>query len=621
MSEKHTLFRHMWVLTWLVSLAFWHVCLYRQTFGSSHSSTMARSLILKTSLNEGLPGPEHFEIQKSAWPTLGDGVIVMLLTVSADPYMRYRIRSDGDYKPGEPMLGLVAGKIIDSNMPEWKVGDLFGAELPYTDVQAVPASKAKAFRRLTGLISEDQISLGVGALGMPGSTAYGGLIDILKPQKGETLWVSGAAGAVGSMVGMMAKHVFGCTVVGSAGGPAKCKLVKEQFGFDHCVDYKACESAKDLAKALRRAAPGGIDMYFENVGGMHFEAAMQCLRPKGRVAICGVISDYNKAKMSPNKIYISNMIYTEQTIQGFHCLPWLLGEKGHFLDDMAGWVREGKVQVRETVFNGLDSFGSAFRALFEGTNTGKVVVRVFPATSKLWLNDTGDLLWKIVAKHLENLSSLECFFWSWMSLSLFGSPHLSPPVKSSHSHPVQKLADAELANLMRKYTAQLLDCCDLTWLDPFRDLMISSKVKFTRFEETKELLMGTMSPKQGAASWEKHYTHIVLMCKSIQQYLHQLEEDMWSGIVNTHFKHKHNVTIKPQISSCRIKSKLSMSQKWACSGGHLQSSQEATWQMLVKRVVNGASSEDWVFRIQDIGSHSSYFTRSRPTSEEGLSTN
>ena len=359
------------------------MCLYRQTFGSSHSSTMARSLILKTSLNEGLPGPEHFEIQESAWPTLGDGVIVMLLTVSADPYMRYRIRSDGDYKPGEPMLGLVAGKIIDSNVPEWKVGDLFGAELPYTDVQAVPAWKAKAFRRLTGLISEDQISLGVGALGMPGSTAYGGLIDILKPQNGETLWVSGAAGAVGSMVGMMAKHVFGCTVIGSAGGPAKCKLVKEQFGFDHCVDYKACESAKDLAKALRRAAPGGIDMYFENVGGMHFEAAMQCLRPKGRVAICGVISDYNKAKMSSNKIYISNMIYTEQTIQGFHCLPWLVGEKGHFLEDMAGWMREGKVQVRETVFNGLDSFGSAFRALFEGTNTGKVVVRVFPAKSKL----------------------------------------------------------------------------------------------------------------------------------------------------------------------------------------------------------------------------------------------
>lgn len=352
-----------------------------EPFGAS--SAMARTLILKVSLDEGLPGPEHFEIRESPTPVIGDGVIVMLLTVSADPYMRYRIRSDGDYKPGEPMLGLVAGKILDSKVPEWKIGDLFGAELPYTDVQAVSARKVKSFRRLTGLISEDQISLGIGALGMPGSTAYGGLIDILKPKKGETLWVSGAAGAVGSMVGMMAKNVFGCTVIGSAGGPEKCKLVKEQFGFDDCVDYKACKTTKDLVKALRQAAPGGIDMYFENVGGMHFEAAMQCLCPKGRVAICGVISDYNKAKMSPNKIYISNMIYTEQTIQGFQCLPWLLGERGHFLQDMAQWIGEGKVKTRETVFDGLESFGSAFRALFEGSNTGKVVIRVFAPRSRL----------------------------------------------------------------------------------------------------------------------------------------------------------------------------------------------------------------------------------------------
>ena len=125
---------------------------------------MARTLILKVSLDEGLPGPEHFEIRESPTPVIGDGVIVMLLTVSADPYMRYRIRSDGDYKPGEPMLGLVAGKILDSKVPEWKIGDLFGAELPYTDVQAVSARKVKSFRRLTGLISEDQISLGIGAL-------------------------------------------------------------------------------------------------------------------------------------------------------------------------------------------------------------------------------------------------------------------------------------------------------------------------------------------------------------------------------------------------------------------------------------------------------------------------
>jgi len=345
---------------------------------------MASALILQTNLNEGVPGPEHFEMRQYPRPQLGDGILVQLLVVSADPYMRYRIRSDGDYKADSPMLGLVAGKVLETNVPEWKVGDLFGAELPYIDIQAVPASRLRMFRRLTGLVSEENISLGIGALGMPGSTAYGGLTDILRPKSGEVIWVSGAAGAVGSMVGMIAKHVFGCTVIGSAGGPEKCKLVTDRFGFDHCLDYKACKSTRDLITALAELAPSGIDMYFENVGGMHFEAAMKCLRPNGRVAVCGVISDYNKPKMTPNKIYISNMIYTSQRIEGFQCFPWLSGERGNFLQDMAKWVDEGKVKVEETVFDGLESFGSAFRALFEGGNTGKVVVRMqSSAKSKL----------------------------------------------------------------------------------------------------------------------------------------------------------------------------------------------------------------------------------------------
>ena len=301
---------------------------------------MVSSLILKTNLDEGVPGPEHFELREVPWTQLKDGVVVQLLAVSADPYMRYRIRSDGDYRAGEAMFGLVAGRVLQSKLAAWPPGELFGAELPFTEVQAVEPWKLKGFRRLTGLVPLERISLGVGVLGMPGSTAYGGLTDILRPQEGETIWVSGAAGAVGSLVGMMAKKVFGCKVIGSAGGPEKCGLVKG-FGFDHCIDYKACKRTKDLVKALKDAAPEGIDMYFENVGGMHFEAAMQCLRPRGRVAICGVISDYNKPRMSPNKIYISNMIYSEQTIQGFHCLPWLLGQKGRFLEDMASWLREG----------------------------------------------------------------------------------------------------------------------------------------------------------------------------------------------------------------------------------------------------------------------------------------
>jgi len=339
---------------------------------------MAKTIILKQHLLEGLPGPEHFDIVSYPLPLIGDGLLVELLTISADPYMRGRIKPGGGYEAGKPMSGFVSGKVLESKLPDWQPGDLFGASLPYTTVQAVSSAtlKKNPFRKLSGMVSEDQISLGIGVLGMPGATAYGGLIDILKPEPGQTIWVSAAAGAVGSMVGMMAKNVFGCKVIGSAGGPAKCKLVLEQFGFDHCIDYKTCSKTSDLIRALRQVAPDGIDMYFENVGGMHFEAAMSCLRMSGRVAICGAIAGYNDARPTPNKIHITNMIYTGQRIEGFVCTPWLLGLKGNFLNDMAKWVKEGKVRVEETFSDGLESFGTAFQELLVGGNTGKVVVRL-----------------------------------------------------------------------------------------------------------------------------------------------------------------------------------------------------------------------------------------------------
>ena len=171
----------------------------------------------------------------------------------------------GEKKPGSVMEGFIAGKVLESNHAAWQAGNLFGAELPLTTMQAISARQLKkaTIWKLTDYITEDQISLGVGILGMPGSTAYGGTVDVLRPKEGETIFVSAACGAVGSMVGQIAKNVYKCTVIGSCGDPNKCDLIKKKFGFDHAIDYKQCKSKDDLLAALKTAAPDGIDMYWE----------------------------------------------------------------------------------------------------------------------------------------------------------------------------------------------------------------------------------------------------------------------------------------------------------------------------------------------------------------------
>jgi 2-alkenal reductase len=163
------------------------------------------------------------------------------------------------------MVGYIAGKVLESNSPEWKAGDLIGASVPYTTVQAISGEELKQTLtwKLTDYITEDQISLGVGLLGPPGATAYGGIVDVLHPAEGETVFISAASGAVGSMAGQIAKNVYKCTVIGSCGGPAKCEKIKAKFGYDHAIDYKQCKSKDDLIAALKAAAPDGIDMYFE----------------------------------------------------------------------------------------------------------------------------------------------------------------------------------------------------------------------------------------------------------------------------------------------------------------------------------------------------------------------
>jgi NADPH-dependent curcumin reductase CurA len=349
-------------------------------------SVTSRTIILKNNLNEGLPGPEHFHIEDSSLNIdemkkmlTNDSVLVQLLVISADPYLRGTIRTDYAHsvQAGHPMKGFVAGKVIASINPHWKEGDLFGANLPFTTYQVVSAEVIEhGFRKLTNLVNENEISLGIGILGMPGSTSYGGLCGVLRPKEGETIFISAAAGAVGGVVGMIAKQVFHCTVIGSCGGEDKCAFIKEKYGFDHAIDYKTAHTKEELVQRLKEVAPQGIDMYFENVGGIHFEAAFEVLRPLGRIAVCGTISTYNAKAPVLCSIDPFQLVYNQQRIEGFVCHRWLHGQEGNFLQDMSQWLQEGKVHVQETVFEGIEKWPEAFQSLFLGKNFGKVVVKV-----------------------------------------------------------------------------------------------------------------------------------------------------------------------------------------------------------------------------------------------------
>jgi NADPH-dependent curcumin reductase CurA len=280
------------------------------------TATTARTLVLAAHIaNETLPSPANFRVTEAPAPTPADvpegGVLVAARYVSADPYQRSAMRADrpGAKQVGEALTGFLSGVVLASRGAAWVAGDLFGASLPLATVQVVTAEAlAKTVMwRLTGLCSEEELSLGVGLLGMPGATAWGGLLKVLRPEKGQALLVTAASGAVGQLVGQIARHVCECSVVvGTAGGPAKCAALTERFGFTHAIDYKALSGwgeggarearAEALAAQLKASAPG-LDMVFENVGGATFEAAFRCLGKGGRIAVCGGISDYGSERI------------------------------------------------------------------------------------------------------------------------------------------------------------------------------------------------------------------------------------------------------------------------------------------------------------------------------------
>jgi NADPH-dependent curcumin reductase CurA len=331
--------------------------------------TTSREIHLK-SRPMGKATLDDFELATVDVPAPGPGQVqVRNLWMSVDPYMRSRMFDRPSYTPpfqlGKPLEGGAVGRVIASADPAFGPGDLVQSSFGWREVFDAPAS---ALQKLPDVGLPPEAFLGVA--GMPGLTAYVGLLRIAGLKEGDVVFVSGAAGAVGSAACQIAK-LKGHTVIGSAGGSHKIAFMKE-IGVDHTIDYKA---TPDLAAALAKAAPRGIDVYFDNVGGPHLEAALTAARNFARVALCGMISQYNDAVASPGPSDMSLVVSKRLRLQGFivqdhsDLVP-------SFLKDMAEWIASGKVKRRETVDEGIEHAPDAFLKLFEGANVGKMLVKL-----------------------------------------------------------------------------------------------------------------------------------------------------------------------------------------------------------------------------------------------------
>lgn len=318
---------------------------------------------------QGIPKHTDFAMIDVPASPLGDGEVrVANRWLSVDPYMRGRMNDVKSYVPpfriGEPMQGGAIGEVIESNAPGFVPGDMVQHMLGWRDEAVAPA---EGLQKLPPLDVDPQAFLG--QFGMPGMTGYFGLLAVAEAGEGDTVFVSAAAGAVGSTVVQVAK-AKGMTVVGSAGGAEKCAWVKS-LGADAVIDYKA---GVPVVKALAEAAPKGIDVYFDNVGGEHLDAALAHARPQARFAICGMIDVYNDGKATELR-YLARLIGNRVQVRGFIVSDYF-ARADEFYRDMGGWLAAGKLQREETVHDGLDAMPEAFLGLFSGGNTGKMLVRV-----------------------------------------------------------------------------------------------------------------------------------------------------------------------------------------------------------------------------------------------------
>jgi NADPH-dependent curcumin reductase CurA len=323
----------------------------------------------------GMPDDDTYDFVEEELPALEDGQLLLrVVYLSLDPYMRGRMSDAPSYAAPVPVGGLMVGgtvcQVEESRHPDWQVGDW---ALSYSGWQTRAISDGSDLRRLDPSVAPPSTALGV--LGMPGFTAYAGLLEIGRPKEGETVVVAAATGPVGSAVGQIAR-LKGARAVGIAGGPEKCAALLEEFGFDVAVDHRSPTFADDLAAAV----PDGIDVYFENVGGPVQRQVFRHLNTYARVPVCGLVADYNatSAPEGPDRLpgFMGQVLRKSLTVRGFIQDEFTRSHGRDFVRDMGGWVADGSVRYREDVVEGLHNAPEAFRGLLSGKNFGKLVVRV-----------------------------------------------------------------------------------------------------------------------------------------------------------------------------------------------------------------------------------------------------
>ena len=319
----------------------------------------------------GMPSNANFRVEKIILEELKDNeVLLKSWYISVDPYMRGRMNDTKSYveafQVNQPINGSIVARVIESRSNKLKSGDIVVGTLPWS---VFSIENADRLRKIDNRNIPPYFYLGI--LGMPGLTAYIGTLDICKPAKGETVVVSGAAGAVGLIAGQIAK-IKGARVIGIAGSDEKCNLLKDTFGFDEAINYK---TTKSIRKDLGKICPEGVDAYFDNVGGEVTEGVVANLNFRARIALCGQISQYNSTKLPAGNLVMAWILTKSVTLQGFivRSFPERFDEA---LTNLTQWLNEGKLKYTETIIHGFDQLPTALLGLFKGKNTGKMIVEV-----------------------------------------------------------------------------------------------------------------------------------------------------------------------------------------------------------------------------------------------------